>query len=116
MFYQVRPALLAEWLGQFAGDGDAKPVVLDVREKWECQIASIAPSDSFELKCIPMGEITSRLNELDPDRPVACLCHHGARSMSVAAYLSREGFETVANITGGIDAWSLELDASVPKY
>ena len=115
MFYQVRPRLLAEWLGQFAGDA-VKPVVLDVREKWECQVASVAPSDQFELLCIPMGEITSRLQELDPDRPIACLCHHGARSMSVAAFLAREGFESVANITGGIDAWSNERDPSVPKY
>lgn len=115
MFYQVRPSLLDQWLGQFAGDA-VKPVVLDVREKWECQVASVTPADNFELQCIPMGEITSRLNELDPDRPIACLCHHGSRSMSVAAYLAREGFESVANITGGIDAWSHERDASVPTY
>ena len=115
MFYQVRPALLDEWLGQYAGDG-VKPLILDVREKWECQLASPAPSDAFDLLCIPMGEITSRLTELDPDRPVACLCHHGARSMSVAAYLAREGFETVANITGGIDAWSHERDTNVARY
>jgi rhodanese-related sulfurtransferase len=115
MFYQVRPSLLDEWLGQFAGDA-VKPLVLDVREKWECQVASIAASDQFELQCIPMGEITSRLQELDPDRPTACLCHHGARSMSVAAFLAREGFESVANITGGIDAWSHERDPQVPQY
>ena len=115
MFYQVRPALLDDWLGQFSGDG-SKPVVLDVREKWECQVASVASSEHFELLSIPMGEITSRMNELDPDRPIACLCHHGARSMSVAAYLAREGFDQVANITGGIDAWSNERDPSVPKY
>lgn len=115
MFYQVRPAQLDDWLGQFSGDA-VKPVVLDVREKWECQVASVAPSDQFELVCIPMGEITSRLTELDHDRPVACLCHHGARSMSVAAYLDREGFESVANITGGIDAWTSERDPSVPRY
>ena len=115
MFSQVRPALLDAWLGQCNGDA-AKPVVLDVREKWECQVASVAPSDQFELLCIPMGEITSRLNELDPDRPIACLCHHGARSMSVAAYLAREGFESVANITGGIAAWAVERDPSVPQY
>lgn len=115
MFYQVRPALLDAWLGQFAGD-TAKPLVLDVREKWECQVASVAPSAQFELQCIPMGEITSRLQELDPDRPVACLCHHGARSMSVASFLVREGFESVANITGGIHAWSHERDPNVPQY
>lgn len=115
MFYQVRPSLLDAWLGQFAGDAE-KPLVLDVRERWEQQVASVAAGDNFELLSIPMGEITSRLNELDPDRPVACLCHHGARSMSVAAYLAREGFDSVANITGGIAAWSHERDPSVPQY
>ena len=115
MFYQVRPSLLDEWLGQFDGVV-SKPLVLDVREKWECQVASVAPNDKFELLCIPMGEITSRLNELDPDRPVACLCHHGARSMSVAAYLARACFDAVANITGGIAAWSDERDPTVPQY
>lgn len=115
MFDQVRPAMLDGWLEQFSGDG-VKPLVLDVREPWECQIAHTAPHDKFELLCIPMGEIPSRLNELDPDRPVACLCHHGARSMSVASYLLRAGFEKVANITGGIDAWSEERDPQVPKY
>lgn len=115
MFYQVRPSQLNDWLGQFTGDA-IKPLVLDVREKWELQVASISADDSFEFLHIPMGEITSRLQELDPDRPTACLCHHGARSMSVAAFLAREGFESVANITGGIDAWSSERDLNVPKY
>ena len=115
MFYQVRPSQLNDWLGQFAGDA-VKPLILDVREKWECQIASVQPEDAYELVHMPMGEITSRLQELDPDRPTACLCHHGARSMSVAAFLAREGFESVANITGGIDAWSHERDTKVPKY
>ena len=115
MFYQVRPAQLNDWLGQFAGDA-VKPLILDVREKWECQVASNGVEPAYELACIPMGEITSRLQELDPDRPIACLCHHGARSMSVAAFLAREGFESVANITGAIDAWSHERDPKVPQY
>ena len=63
-----------------------------------------------------MGQILSRFEELDPDRPTACLCHHGARSMSVANYLVRAGFESVANIAGGINAWSQERDPSVPTY
>ena len=115
MLYQVRPSQLNEWLGQFAGDA-AKPVVLDVREGWEVQVASVAPSEQFELVHIPLGEITSRLQELDPERPIACLCHHGARSMSVASFLVNHGFEDVHNITGGIDAWSLSADPTVPRY
>jgi len=47
---------------------------------------------------------------------VACLCHHGARSMRVAAFLAGNGFTQVANIAGGIDAWSIELDPALARY
>jgi rhodanese-related sulfurtransferase len=47
---------------------------------------------------------------------VACLCHHGARSQRVAMFLAQQGFGEVANIAGGIDAWSAERDPSVPRY
>lgn len=113
MIDHVRPADLAAWL-QSLPEG-AQPLVLDVREPWELQTASV-PASGFELVAIPMGELTQRLDQLDPARPVACLCHHGARSMRVAAYLAHNGFARVANVSGGIDAWSRELDASVPLY
>jgi rhodanese-related sulfurtransferase len=63
-----------------------------------------------------MYEIPERLAELDPERPLACLCHHGVRSQQVAMFLARQGFEHVVNIAGGIDAWSIERDASVAQY
>ncbi|RAX27204.1 sulfurtransferase, partial [Enterococcus sp. HPCN18] len=47
---------------------------------------------------------------------IACLCHHGARSQRVAAFLSQNGFGDVANVAGGIDAWSASRDAGVPRY
>jgi rhodanese-related sulfurtransferase len=115
---QVSPAQLGEWVSAVrSADANAPlPLVLDVREPWECAQASIQ-ANGFELVNIPMGDIVARLNELDPDRPVACLCHHGMRSMSVANYLlQRASFEQVANITGGIDAWSRDVDADVPRY
>lgn len=113
MITQVRPNDLAGWM---ADTGAAGPLlVLDVREPWELATASVAP-EGFELVAIPMGEIPNRLAELDPARPVACLCHHGARSQRVANFLAHNGFDTVANITGGIDTWSLERDAAVPRY
>ncbi|TFZ00160.1 rhodanese-like domain-containing protein [Ramlibacter humi] len=111
MIDQVRPSDLDAWLA--AQDGEA--VVLDVREAPELRAASVAPQ-GFELVCIPMNEVPARLSELDPSRPVACLCHHGARSMRVAMFLAHNGWERVANIAGGIDAWSLERDPSVPRY
>jgi rhodanese-related sulfurtransferase len=111
MIEQVRPSELSQWLQSHGADA----IVLDVRENAELQAASIKPQ-GFELVHIPMNEIPGRLGQLDPGRAVACLCHHGARSMRVAMFLQAQGFETVANIAGGIDAWSQELDPSVPRY
>ncbi|HZY20195.1 MAG TPA: rhodanese-like domain-containing protein [Ramlibacter sp.] len=111
MIDQVRPSDLDAWLAAQGGNG----VVLDVREVPELRAASIHPL-GFELVAIPMNEIPGRLAQLDPDRPVACLCHHGARSMRVAMFLAQNGFGQVANIAGGIDAWSLERDPTVPRY
>lgn len=112
MIHQVRPADLAEWLQAHAAD---QPVLLDVREPWEVQTASVRP-EGCTLLTIPMNLVPVRLNELDPDRPVACLCHHGGRSQQVAMYLAQRGFAEVANVAGGIDAWSRELDPGVPRY
>ena len=112
MIDQVRPSDLDAW---FAQDPAAVPVLLDVREPWELQTASVAPQ-GFTLVAIPMNEIPGRLAELDPATRIACLCHHGARSQRVAAFLSQNGFGDVANVAGGIDAWSASRDASVPRY
>src|SRR3954469_16138192 len=100
MIEQVRPAELAAWLRSHTAGG-AGAVVLDVREPAELRAASVKP-DGFELVAIPMNEIPQRLGELDPDRPTACLCHHGARSQRVAMFLAANGFSDVANIAGGI--------------
>ena len=112
MIDHVRPAQLSAWFAS-APEG-SQPLVLDVREPWELQTASVR-ADGFELVAIPMGELSARLAELDPARPIACLCHHGARSLRVASFLQHNGFEQLANITGGIDAWSHE-DPAVPRY
>jgi rhodanese-related sulfurtransferase len=111
MIDQVRPSDLEAWL-----QAQPRPaLVLDVREPEELQIAAIRPN-GFDLQVIPMNDIPGRLAELDPERPVAVLCHHGGRSQRVAMYLASNGFGAVANIAGGIDAWSLERDGSVPRY
>ena len=111
MIEQVRPAQLSSWIEAHGADA----LVLDVRELPELNAAAIKPQ-GFELLHIPMNEIPGRLGQLDPGRAVAVLCHHGARSMRVAMFLQAHGFETLANIAGGIDAWSQELDPSVPRY
>ena len=111
MIDQVRPSQLGAWLQAQGAD----PIVLDVREHVEVNAASVKP-DGFTLLHIPMNEIPGRLGQLDPGRAVAVLCHHGNRSMRVAMFLQANGFDSLANIAGGIDAWSQELDPSVPRY
>lgn len=95
------------------------PLVIDVREPWELQTASVEP-DGFALMHIPMHEIPQRIAELrdayGTAHPIACLCHHGMRSMQVANYLAQNGFSEVVNLQGGIDAWSKQVDARVPLY
>jgi rhodanese-related sulfurtransferase len=99
---------LAAWL---ADTSRAKPVLLDVREPWEfaaCHIEGAVP--------IPMNSIPERLQELDEEDPIVCICHHGARSLSVAAFLERNGFNQVINLTGGVHAWALQVDPAMPTY
>jgi rhodanese-related sulfurtransferase len=115
MIAQIRPAAFSQWLAQ----QDATPVVLDVREPWETHTASVKPlpdAQSFDVLFMPMQTIPQRLDELPKGRAIACLCHHGVRSQQVAAFLLNRGFEQVVNIAGGINAWSMELDASVATY
>lgn len=99
---------LSEWL---ADPSRAAPVLLDVREPWEIATAQIAGSVS-----IPMREIPARSEELDDDAQIVCICHHGARSAQVAMFLDSRGFTKVFNLQGGIDAWSRQVDPSVPTY
>ena len=91
-----------------AGTG---PFVIDVREKWELEVASIP-----DVLHIPMGEIPARLGELDASREIVVMCRSGGRSMQVAQFLARNGFQSVANLTGGILAWSRDVDPSVRAY
>lgn len=116
MISHVHPADLDAWLAANAPDaGQEPPLVLDVREPWEIQTASVQP-EGFALACIPMGELAARVAELDPDRPTACLCHHGVRSLRVANFLAHHGFGKVVNLSGGIEAWSQQRDPRVPRY
>ena len=86
-------------------------LILDVREPFEIALAPFPAATH-----IPMGDIPSRLTELDPDRETVVVCHHGVRSAQVAMYLAQNGFEHVLNLSGGIDAWSEDADPSTPRY
>ena len=87
------------------------PQFLDVREPWEVETAAVAGALH-----IPMGQVPTRLDELDRARPVIVMCHHGRRSAQVGMLLERNGFAEVINLAGGIAAWSDEVDPSVPQY
>ena len=89
-----------------------KFILLDVREPWELEKASLEWS-----KNIPMGEVPSRAHqELDPDEPIVVICHHGLRSLSVTTWLRQQGFEKVQSMRGGIDGWARTVDPKVPLY
>ena len=86
--------------------------LLDVREDWETALAPV-PS---ELVHIPMGQIESRLSELDPAQETVVICRSGGRSMQVAHFLATRGFGSVYNLSGGILAWSRDIDPRIPQY
>ena len=98
--------------------GDAV-VLLDVRETFERELCAIeVPSNAADLH-IPMRSISARLPELRlaaGERALIVYCHHGVRSRAVVEWLLGQGIEGVENLSGGIDAWSREVDPSVPRY
>ena len=86
--------------------------LLDVREPWELEKASLKGS-----KNIPMGDVPMRANqEFDPDDHIVVVCHHGVRSLSVTNWLRQQGFEKVQSMRGGIDEWARTVDPKVPLY
>ena len=92
-------------------DAGEKLLLVDVRERWEHQVCRIEGS-----RLIPMQTIPASLQQLDVEEPVICYCHHGMRSLDAAAYLRGHGFVNAKSMTGGIDAWALQIDPAVPRY
>jgi len=86
-------------------------ILLDVREPFELQISRLDSARN-----IPMSEINARWQEIPRDQPVVVFCHTGVRSANLIAALREAGYDNLINLTGGIDAWSREVDASVPRY
>ena len=113
MAWQLPPTEFQAWLAEVAPAG--RPLLLDVREDWE--VAQVAlRHEGADWLHIPMNEVPARLGELEASRAVVCYCHHGVRSLQVVAFLSARGFDSVYNLAGGIDAWSLQVDPSLPRY
>ena len=84
--------------------------LLDVRQPEEYETARIEGAS-----LIPLSELPGRLAELPKDRPLVVLCHHGMRSAHAVRHLREAGFDAL-NLTGGIDAWSRQIDPTVPNY
>jgi len=84
--------------------------LIDVREPYEYQIAQMGG------KLIPQNDVPQRLGEIDRNREVVVHCRSGARSQRIAEFLKQTGYERVVNVTGGILAWSDEIDPKVQKY
>jgi len=93
--------------------GENPPRLIDVREVEEYEIARIAGAELLPLSQWP-AIAAEKL--ADPTRALLIHCHHGGRSGNATAYLLRNGYSDVTNVAGGIDAWSLEIDPSIPRY
>lgn len=86
------------------------PLLVDCRQPWEHDLCHL-PGDVL----LPLGEVTERAHELERGRPVLVYCHAGVRSINAAVLLEREGFEAMS-MRGGIEAWSVRIDPTVPRY
>ena len=104
--YEISPTEAASLIAE----GKAK--LIDVREPWEFATAHVQGSVDM-----PMGDVPPRAHqELDPDERLVVMCNHGMRSMNVTVWLRNQGYEQVQSLRGGIDAWSAEVDPTIPRY
>jgi len=106
MSFTITPRELKDRLDK----GD-KLFILDVREPWEYSMAKIEGS-----VLIPLGTLPQSLDQLDRDAEIVAHCHHGMRSADAVGFLHQQGFKSVKNLVGGIDAWSIQVDPTVPRY
>ena len=92
-------------------DAGAELVLLDVREEPEIALAPFPGAQH-----IPLSELSLRHVDLDPDAPTVVICHHGIRSANAAGALDHLGFETLYNLSGGVEAWAVHVDPSMVRY
>ncbi len=103
--------LTASEVAQRLRSQEASFLLLDVREPFERDLARIEPSLH-----IPMQQVPEHLDQLPREATIVVYCHSGGRSAAVAGFLEHQGYVRVANLKGGIDAWSREVDPSVERY
>ncbi len=101
-----------EALNQMAQEG--KAVLIDVREPEEFALAKIQNSCLIPMRDVPSA--IQKLDEMAEESTLLVLCHHGVRSLQVVAWLREKGIDRCYSITGGIDRWSREIDATIPTY
>lgn len=107
----IKPLSAPELKAWLDDSSRPKPILLDVREAWEldkCRLDGV--------QHIPMRDIPARQQEIDAEQPVVCICHHGARSMQVALFLDKQQPGEIYNLTGGVDAWTRQVDPAFPAY
>ncbi len=92
-------------------DSQAPPLLLDVREPWEFETCHITGST-----LIPMRDIQQAAAQLDKNRDIVVICHHGIRSRHVAYYLEQNGFTNVINLEGGVERWAQDVDPGMKRY
>jgi rhodanese-related sulfurtransferase len=106
MFKTITPKEFGERLG-----GGERLLLIDVREPEEYELARVEGA-----RLLPLSNFNEWASSLDPGQEIVFMCHHGIRSAQVCAFLSRQGFEKLYNLAGGIDRWSAEVDPTVPCY
>ena len=92
-------------------DKPGAPLLLDVRQDWETQLARLPNAVH-----IPIEEIEQRAEELNPEDDIVVYCHQGVRSAAVAEYLRSLGFKSVQNLSGGLDLWARTVDPGMRRY
>jgi adenylyltransferase/sulfurtransferase len=85
--------------------------LIDVREKWEHNLARINGSE-----LVPVSDFNGYYKKLDINKKIVVFCHHGSRSYKVCQFMIQNGFKNIYNLEGGINAWSSEVDNSIPQY
>src|SRR5215510_11383284 len=106
MGYAITPKELKSKL-----DKGEKLLLLDVREQWEYDLAKLHGST-----LIPLATLAQSLGKLSRESEIIAICHHGMRSADATNFLLQQGFPNVKNLVGGIDAWSVQVDGTVPRY
>jgi rhodanese-related sulfurtransferase len=89
----------------------AKPVIVDVREQWEFDLGHLDGSVH-----IPLGTLPERMQDLDRTAEIVTVCHTGRRSLQAAHFMHATGFARVRSLRGGVEAWSVQIDPSMPRY